>query len=151
MIRRLDDDFMRTNAVHLVEHALGLAIEIAFDAQGGKFVRNHAHSPTGSIPLWWRPAVQVRAIRLDFRGSLAFVAGAKGTESSLDPHSFAHKIRGPLGSIRGDNNPTSDDRVFPEFRQLLNPFNNGDTNSLFYDTAKAFLNNSIFDPVLALW
>ena len=28
----LDDDLMRTDAVHLVKHAFGLAIELAFDA-----------------------------------------------------------------------------------------------------------------------
>jgi hypothetical protein len=30
VIWRLDDDFMRANAIHFVEHSLGLAIQVAF-------------------------------------------------------------------------------------------------------------------------
>jgi len=32
MVRSFDDDFVSANAIHPVEHALGLAVEVSFDA-----------------------------------------------------------------------------------------------------------------------
>ena len=47
--RRLDDDFVRANAVHPIEQPLAFAIEIAFDAQRRKLVRHDAHVPAGGV------------------------------------------------------------------------------------------------------
>ncbi len=46
---RLDDDFMRADAVHAVEHALALTIEVAFDLQRRKLVRHDAQVPAGAV------------------------------------------------------------------------------------------------------
>src|SRR5919108_1667913 len=43
------DDLVSADAVHLVEHALGLAIKVALDAECRELVGNHAHAPTGRI------------------------------------------------------------------------------------------------------
>src|ERR1700757_879352 len=43
VLRRLDDDFMRADAVHLVEQAFSFAVEFPFDSQRGKAIRHHAN------------------------------------------------------------------------------------------------------------
>src|ERR687898_1910343 len=47
--RRLDDHLVGADAVHLVEEALALAVERAFDAQHGKLVRHDAQAPAGPV------------------------------------------------------------------------------------------------------
>ena len=51
VIGRFDDDFMRADAVHFVEHAFACAIQIAFDAERGKFVGNYANVPARCVAL----------------------------------------------------------------------------------------------------
>ena len=92
MIGRLDDDLVRANAVHPVEHAFGLAIQIAFDTQRRKLVRNDPNGPPGSVAQWRRAAVGIGTVCLDFRGCLALIARAEGAEPASDSHAFAHKI-----------------------------------------------------------
>ena len=72
VIRRFDDHFMRADAVHFVEEAFAFAVEIAFDAQSGKFVGHDAHRPARSV----RAAVAA-AIDQNLRRSLGLVAGAE--------------------------------------------------------------------------
>ena len=49
MVRCFDDDFVSADAVHAIEHTVALAIEFAFDAKGGEFVRYYADAPAGLI------------------------------------------------------------------------------------------------------
>ena len=56
MIGRFDDHFVRAHAVHAVEQAFALAIQVAFDSQRGKFIGDHANGPAGRI----RPAAVAR-------------------------------------------------------------------------------------------
>src|SRR5438105_15343119 len=65
VIACFDNDFMRADAVHLVKHPLGLAIEITFNSESGKFIGNYAHGPSLSIALR-RATVLAGTIGLDF-------------------------------------------------------------------------------------
>ena len=49
VVGRFDDHLVRADAVHLVEHAFGLAAQIAFDAQRGELVGHYADGPAGSM------------------------------------------------------------------------------------------------------
>ena len=49
MLGRLDDHFVRADAVHAVEHALALAIQFAFDAQRRKLVGHYAQVQPGVL------------------------------------------------------------------------------------------------------
>src|SRR5882762_2662522 len=49
VIGGFDNHFMRTDAVHAVEHTVGLAVERALNSEGWELVRNHAHRPAGRI------------------------------------------------------------------------------------------------------
>ena len=72
MIRRFNDHFVRADAVHLVEQAFAFAVQIAFDPQRGKFIRDHAHVPARRI---WAAAVS--SVLQNLRRRLRFVARAK--------------------------------------------------------------------------
>ena len=112
VIGSFNDHFMRANAVHLVEHAFGLAVQIAFDAQCRKLIRNYAHCPARTVALRRRAAIRVRAVGLNLRRCFTLVAITKRAEAALDFHSLPDKIGRTLGTVGRDNYPSSDDRVF---------------------------------------
>ena len=119
VVRSLNDDFMRPNAVHAIEHALGLAIQIALNAERRELVGHHAHGPARRIALGRRPAVGVRAVRLDLRRSLGFVAITKGTEAASDFDRLAGEVSRALGPVGRNDDPAAHDRIFSKFRQAL--------------------------------
>ena len=95
MLRRLDDDFVRADAVHFVEQAFALAVEFAFDAQRGKSIGDHANVPAGGIR-----ACAIAAIRQDFGRGLQFISRTKGTILRWPgEHTFPKKIHGPLTAV----------------------------------------------------
>ena len=49
VIGGLNDHFVRAHAIHAVKQAIALAVEVAFDAQRGKFIGNYTNGPTGRI------------------------------------------------------------------------------------------------------
>jgi hypothetical protein len=122
MLRRLNDDLVGADAIHSVEHAFGLAIQVSFNPEGGELVGDYAHGPSGGIAQRWRAAVRVRPVGLDFGRSFVLVPWAEGAETAFNAHPFAYKICGTLGAIGGDDHPPAHDWVFSEFGQLLNPF-----------------------------
>src|SRR5262249_39987212 len=67
VVRRLNNHFMSTDTVHLVEHAFGLTVQIAFNSERGKLVRNYSHRPARGIALHSGATIRVRAIRMDLR------------------------------------------------------------------------------------
>ncbi len=71
---RLDNDFVRANALHLVEDAFAFAVQIAFDAQHRKLVRDHAQRPT------WLVRARAVSIGEHLRRRLGFVPGTEGAE-----------------------------------------------------------------------
>ncbi len=108
MLRSLNDDLVRADAMHLVVQAFALAVQRAFDPQGGKLVRHHTQRPAGSIG-----AAAVAAIGEDFRRGLGFIAGAERAEARpSDLHLFADEIRWPLRPVRGDDDPSTGDGIF---------------------------------------
>src|SRR5580698_1390968 len=138
-----NDDLMRAHAIHPVEHALGLAVQTAFNAERRKFVGHHSHRPPRRIPLWRRAAVSVGAISLNFRRSLGLVAVAKGAKTALKFHSIAGKIGRALGAVGRNNDPPAYNWIFSKLRQEMIPFNmKAQSNPLFYATGKALRKTS---------
>src|SRR2546426_9619698 len=142
VVRGLDNDLVRSDAVHLVEHALGLAVQIALDAEGRELVGNHAHRPARAVALWRRSSIGIGTIGLNLRGSLILVTVTKGTKTTLEFDSLPHEIRGTFGAVGRNNDPPSYNRIFSKLRQALNPFSRVENKPLFYATEKLFWNNS---------
>ena len=111
MVGSLDDHLVRAHPVHLVEHALGLFIQIAFNAERRKFVRYHPHRPARAVFLR-SAAVCAGAIGQNLRRCLALIAVTEGAETTLDPHGFAHKVGWPLGAICRNDHPSAHNGVF---------------------------------------
>src|SRR6266446_5521946 len=112
VIGRFDDDLVGADAIHLVEHTLGLLVQVAFDSESRKLVGHHAHRPAGTV-LLSRGPVRARTIGQNLRRSFALISVVERTKTSaLDLHRFAHKVGGPLGAIGGNNDPPSYDGVF---------------------------------------
>src|SRR3954453_24230688 len=109
--------FVRADAVHLVEHAFGLAVQIAFDAKGGKLIRDSPNRPARGIFLWWRPAI-LRTIGLDLGRGLALVSITEGTEAAPHLYCFTGKVSRTLGAVGRDNDPAANNRIFSEFGQV---------------------------------
>src|SRR6201997_1547120 len=122
MIGGADDDLVRADTIHLVEHALGLAIQIAFNPQGRKLVGDDAHGPARSIAQGRRTAIRIRPVGLNLGWSFSLVPGAEGAEAAFNAHTLAYKICGTLGAIGGNDHPPAHDWIFSKFGQLLNPF-----------------------------
>src|SRR5262249_33750693 len=118
VIRRFDDDFMRANAIHAVEHALGLAVEIALDTESRKLVWHHPYRPTRRIALRRRAAIGIGAVSLNFRRRLGFVPIAERAESAFDFDCLTGEVRGAFCTICRNDYPAADNGVFSELRQL---------------------------------
>src|SRR5262249_29816256 len=119
VFRSFDDHFVSADAVHLVEHALGLAINVALDTQCWKLVGDHAHAPAGRIGQSFGPSIGHGTIAEHFRGRLAFVSRAEGTEAAFHFHGFANKVGRALGAVGRNNDPTASNGIFSQLRQLF--------------------------------
>ena len=139
MVIGLDNNFVCADAVHLVEHALGLAVQITFYAKRGEFVRHYADGPPGRITLRRRTAVLIGPVCLDFRRSLTFISITEGAKASSHLYGVASKVCRALGSVGGDNHPAANNGVFSEFGQFSRlPPAPAIRVSLFYDESAAF-------------
>src|ERR1700743_1066283 len=100
---------MRAQAVHLVKHAVGLAIKIALNSQSRKFIGHHAQVPARCVAV----RMVARTVRKDLRRRCVFMAGTKWTKrSALDHGGFTGEISGAAGTISGNNYPATSNRVF---------------------------------------
>ena len=142
MIGRLNDDLVRTDPVHAIEHTFGLAIHVAFNAQGRKLIGYNPDRPSGGVSLRLRPSIRVRTRRLNLRWRLALVSVAEGAEAALDLHIFANKIGWALRPVRRNNYPAADNRIFSEFRQY-GILSRCRANFIFYADKEALRNTSI--------
>jgi hypothetical protein len=113
---------MRTNAIHPVEHSLGLAVKISFNTKRWKFVGNDPYRPPWSVALRSRPAVETGTVCLYLRWGLGLIAVAERTEAALDFDLFSSEVSGALGAIGRNNYPAADDRIFSKLGQYQNPF-----------------------------
>src|SRR5262249_16399176 len=112
VVRGFNDDLMRADAVHLVEHAFSLTAETAFNSECKELVRNNAQSPSRRVALRWGTAIWARTIGLNFRWGLGFIAIAERTESTLYLDAFPQEITRTLGPVGRDNDPAAHNRVF---------------------------------------
>src|SRR5579871_4422111 len=76
VIRRFNHYFMGANAIHLVKHAVCLAIQIALDSQSGKFIGHYTQVPAGGVSSY----ILTGAISQNFRRGSAFMAGTERAE-----------------------------------------------------------------------
>src|SRR6202521_4699749 len=147
MIGSFNDDLVRPDPIHPVEQALGLAVQVALNAECRELVGNHPHRPSRRIALRWRPPIRVRAVRLNLRRRLAFVPIAERAKAPFQFHSVTGEVRWTLGAVSRNNYPPAYNWIFSKLRQRLNPFNKGlsrfKAKPLFYATGKAFRNSSI--------
>src|SRR6516165_5676791 len=98
---------MRTDAIHLVEHAFGLTVQAAFDTQGRKLIRHHSNCPACGValsPIW--------PVREHLGGGFTFITWAKRTKPAFLPDRLADEVRGALGPVSRDDYPASNDRIF---------------------------------------
>src|SRR3984885_8325433 len=122
VVGSFDNHFMRPDTVHPVEHSFGLAVQRAFNAEGGKLVRYHPRRPPWCGPLGGWSSIRSWTVGLNLRRCLTFVAIAKGAESALQLHILSGKIAWALGSIRGNNHPAANNRIFSQLRHSKNLF-----------------------------
>ena len=111
VVRTFDDDFMGADAVHFVVDAVAAFVEIAFDLEGGELVRHDTDAPAFFVG----PGVAV-AVGDDLVGSLIFLALAERTKTAVAGLGLGLGRDRPLGSLRGNNHPAADNRVFSQFR-----------------------------------
>src|SRR5437588_9784959 len=103
---------MRAHAVHLVKHAVRLAVQVAFNAQRGKFVGDNAQVPPGSIAALFSGAVSQ-----NLRRRLLLIAGTKRTEApAFDLYALTGEVTRTPRAIGGDDYPASCDRIFSQLR-----------------------------------
>ena len=113
MIRRFDNYLVRADAVHPVVHAVALAIQLAFDSQSGKLIRNHAHPPTRLV------APAAIAVGQNLRRSFRFIAVIERAISVIGwQNRLADKIAGALGTAGCNDDPSPRDWVFTQFGQV---------------------------------
>ena len=112
VLRRLDDDLMRADAVHLVVHAVALAVQLAFDAEHRKFVGHDAHAPARLVAR--RRCCGTPAPRA---ASYARFRNRKGRRRTGRRRRMPDKIAGALGAIGCNDDPSTRDRVLPQFGQ----------------------------------
>src|ERR1039458_1240394 len=107
VVGRFDNDLVRPNPAHLVEHAFGLTVQAAFDSEGGKLVRHHAYRPVRGVtrrPIW--------AIRQHFGRRLAFIAVAERAKAALQFHRLTAEVVRAFGAIGRNDYPSSQDWIF---------------------------------------
>src|SRR2546423_3249680 len=112
MIGSFNNDFMGANPIHLVKKALTLAIEIAFNAQGRKFIGDHPKVPAGTISR-----ASIGSITQDFGGRFVFISIAEGAKPTFNLNRFFCKIAWTFAAIRSNDYPSPCDGIFSQFRQ----------------------------------
>ena len=116
VIRRLDDHFVRADAVHPIEQPLAFAIEIALHLQRRKPVRHDAEVPARRVR---RAAVLPE--RPDLGRRHVLVAGTeRAVLAGDDAGALEMKIGRPLLAIGGNDHPAAGDGILAELRQWGN-------------------------------
>src|SRR5579862_6072622 len=104
MIRRLDNDFVRTDSVHTIKQAFPLAVQLSLDSQRGKLVGNYAHIPARRVCR----GATAPPVGQYLRRRLALIAITERTKSlALDVHALTDEVCRPLGTVGGNNHPTT--------------------------------------------
>src|ERR1035441_5058304 len=107
------NDLVGADAVHLVVHALALAVQLAFDAENGELIGHDAHPPAGLI------AIPRGAVGQHLGRCLVFVPVAERAHGGAGRRRRqADKIAGTFGAIRGDDDPSPRDGGLTEFSEV---------------------------------
>ena len=116
MVRRLDDYFVRADAIHAIEESFPFAVQSAFDAQRRKLVGDHADRPSRSVF-----AAAVTTVGENFLRRFAFIARAEGTNGRVAfyVHTLPNEIHGALAAIGGNDDPTSGNGILAKLRQTV--------------------------------
>src|SRR5260370_38030657 len=110
VVWRLDDHFVRADAVHFVTEAFAFAVEIALDAQRGEADRYDANAPA-----WRVGAASVASVNQNF--GRRFALGARAERAVLLPgkeDAFAEKVGGALRTVSGNDDPAARDGIFTQ-------------------------------------
>jgi hypothetical protein len=100
---------VRADAVHLVEQAFSLFVQVPLDLEGGELVGHHPEPPAGPVRS------PVLAVGEGLVGRGALVAGAEGAEPAPFLDALVLEVGGPLAAVGGDDHPSAGDRVFAQF------------------------------------
>ena len=111
MVRALDDDFVRADAVHQVVNSFAPLVEISLDLQSREFVRHDARPPAAVVAL--RPRMPISQ---NFRRRRVFVSFTKRAEPPAGRAILRGKVLGSFGAVGRQDHPASDDGVFSKFR-----------------------------------
>src|SRR5271165_6234225 len=134
VIGRFDDHLVSAYAIHFVEKTLAFAVQLAFDAQRGKFVGHHADAPAGGVG-----GAAAAPVDQNFGGCLRFAAGAERAVLGIFcDYAFPQEIVGALAALGGDDHPASGDGIFsqlwqtnPPRRTMRTPFRGVGGKSIF--------------------
>src|SRR5271166_1514591 len=110
VLGRLDDDLVRPDARHLIEHAYGGTVQTSFDAERWELIGDHAHRPALCIA-----ACAVGPVRQNLGGRLALITRTKRAKAALHFDRLAHKIGWALRAISRYDDPSSNDGIFAQF------------------------------------
>src|SRR5579859_260184 len=106
---------MRAHAVHLVKHAVGLAVQVAFDAKRGELVGHHAQVPSRGIA-----PVVAGTVRQNLGRRLLFVPGTERAEASaLDLDALAGEVARAPRAVSGNDDPASRNGIFSQLRHRI--------------------------------
>jgi hypothetical protein len=102
---------MGANSVHLIIDPFALTVQFSFYPEGGKLIGDDAKGPTGRVR---RGSIVPQCN--NFRRSSIFIPFAEGTKSSDGSSFLRGEIRRSTTPLGGDNDPSSVDGVFSQFR-----------------------------------
>jgi hypothetical protein len=111
MPRCFDDDFVGPHSIHLIINSFPFTVQLSLYSEGGELVGDDPKGPTGRIG-WGSIFSKCK----DFGWGSIFVAFAEGTEPACRSPLLCCKIRGPSTSLCGNNDPSSMDGIFSQFR-----------------------------------
>src|SRR5208283_5767751 len=96
VLGRFNNLLVRSDPVHFVEQPFAFAIELAFNPQRWKAIRDHTDVPAGGIG-----ASPVAAVGQNLRRCLSFIARTERAVSwRARENAFAQKIHWPLPAVR---------------------------------------------------
>jgi hypothetical protein len=111
MPRSFDDYFVGPDSIHLIINSFPFTVQLSFYSEGGELIGDDPKGPTGGI----RRGSIVSKCK-DFGRGPIFIAFAEGAEPAYRSSLLRCKIRGPSTSLCGNDDPSSMDGIFSQFR-----------------------------------
>jgi len=111
MPRCFDDYFVGPHSIHLIINSFPFTVQLSLYSEDGELIGDDPKGPTGRIR--WGSIVSKGD---DFGWGSIFIAFAEGAEPAYGSSLLCCKIRGPSTSLSGNNDPSSMDGIFSQFR-----------------------------------